>query len=182
MRDVTDFEACTEVRWHIRLNVSASWTAGLTLFSDRDSAFSPSKHFSTLPLTTCHDFCPELDIGDGMIAQRPNKTPFFSLNRRGKFVWCLSSACAHGWASVWQVLLARLPGTWNFKTILDIFLKDWTQCYFFIIFFLNLQYLMANVFCEMKFHFDVQRAHLCRLVMLEEDSATLFLMDVNKKN
>ncbi|KAI9525021.1 hypothetical protein NQZ68_012531 [Dissostichus eleginoides] len=42
-----------------------SWNARLTWFSGRDSAFSPSKHFSTLSLTTCHDFCPERDCRPG---------------------------------------------------------------------------------------------------------------------
>lgn len=62
LTDLTDFETCSETRrvcvW---FNVSGSWTAELTLFSYGNSVFSPSKHFSTLSLTTCHDFCPEHD-------------------------------------------------------------------------------------------------------------------------
>lgn len=58
LTDLTDFETCCV---YVRFNVSERWTEELTLFSYRDPAVSPSKHFLTLSLTTCHDFWPEHD-------------------------------------------------------------------------------------------------------------------------
>lgn len=59
---LTDFESRSETRCvYVRFNVSERWTEELTLFSYGDPAVSPSKHFLTLFLTTCHDVCPEHD-------------------------------------------------------------------------------------------------------------------------
>lgn len=59
---LTDFESRSETRrMYVRFNVSERWTEELTLFSYGDPVVSPSKHFLTLFLTTCHDVCPEHD-------------------------------------------------------------------------------------------------------------------------
>lgn len=83
-------------------------------------------------------------VGEGMIAEWPDKTLFFFFPpRRDKFVWCLS-VCVAGFVivSVWDLkfqnyfwyLVERLNSTLNF---------------------FNLQQLTVNLFLKMKFHFDV---------------------------
>jgi len=66
LADLTDLETGSQILGvYVRFNASESWLAELTLFSCRDSAFSPGKHFSTLCLTSCCDFWPELHCGWG---------------------------------------------------------------------------------------------------------------------
>lgn len=83
---LTDFETRSETHCvFVRFNVSESWTAELTLFSCRDSAFSLSRHFPWQPAVI-----PDLrvTVGVRMIADWPSKTLVF-LSPWRWVSWCV---------------------------------------------------------------------------------------------